>query len=347
LLAIEHQISHIEEDKLHLVYNKWPEHFEEALKIECAIEHEPAFYNSIVLCGMGGSATSSDILRDILHSCVSIPVIVKRGGDLPACVGKRSLVIVKSVSGNTQETITMAEQAVSKNAEVISISSGGKLRELAETNSLKHITIPPSSYPRASLPYLIMPTLKLLSPFLQSYIDKHVLSIPSTLANISKIIIESVPYETNIAKQIANFLYQGFAFCFASPSFSSVSIRFKNSLNENAKVHCIFESILEASHNEIVPFTFDNYHQPITRKVLLVRWPFDDQIVNERFDKLKSFLSEIRQPFMEIDVPENNLISAIISSIYILDYSSIYLAISRNVNPAPTPAIDILKRFSL
>jgi phosphoglucose isomerase-like protein len=98
-------------------------------------------------------------------------------------------------------------------------------------------------------------------------------------------IIESVPYEANIAKQIANFLYQGFAFCFISPSFSSISIRFKNSLNENAKEHCIFESILEASYNEIVPFTFDNYHQPIARKC---RWPFDHQIVNERFDKLKS-----------------------------------------------------------
>ena len=48
---------------------------------------------------------------------------------------------------------------------------------------------------------------------------------------------------------------------------------------------------------------------------------------------------------MELSVTENNLIDAIISSIYILDYSSIYLAISRNVNPAPTPAIEILKHL--
>jgi hypothetical protein len=49
---------------------------------------------------------------------------------------------------------------------------------------------------------------------------------------------------------------------------------------------------------------------------------------------------------MEVVVDENNLIDAIVSSIYILDYSSIYLAIARNVDPAPTPAIDILKNFN-
>jgi Bacterial phospho-glucose isomerase C-terminal SIS domain len=45
---------------------------------------------------------------------------------------------------------------------------------------------------------------------------------------------------------------------------------------------------------------------------------------------------------MELDVSEYN---SIISLVYILDYFSIYLAISRNVNPAPTPAIDILNIF--
>ena len=251
MLATKYQISQIAEDELHLIYDRWPEHFEEASKIPCNIDHDIPFYNSVILCGMGGSATSSDILKDIMHSIANIPVIVKRGGDFPAYVDKHSLVIVNSVSGNTKETITMAEEAISKNAEVICISSGGNLKDISTANGLKHITIPCSSFPRASLPYLIMPALKLLSPFMKTSIQEHIQSIPQTLANTAKTIVDSVPYESNIAKQIASFICQGFAFCFSSPSLSSVSIRFKNSLNENAKVHCIYESMLEASHNEI------------------------------------------------------------------------------------------------
>jgi Bacterial phospho-glucose isomerase C-terminal SIS domain len=47
---------------------------------------------------------------------------------------------------------------------------------------------------------------------------------------------------------------------------------------------------------------------------------------------------------MEIHVQENNWIDAVLSSTYILDYSTIYMAVSRNVDPSATPAIDILKR---
>jgi glucose/mannose-6-phosphate isomerase len=153
----------------------------------------------------------------------------------------------------------------------------------------------------------------------------------------------SVPYDHNVAKKIAGFLDNSIAFCFTSPFLVSVGTRFKNSLNENAKLHCLRDSILEASHNEIVPFTFNDNNSP--NKVLLVRWINDSPIVNDRFSKVKSFFNEIGQPQMEIIAAENNIVNAIISSIYILDYATIYMAVARNLDPSPTPAIDILKRI--
>jgi glucose/mannose-6-phosphate isomerase len=153
----------------------------------------------------------------------------------------------------------------------------------------------------------------------------------------------AVPYDRNVAKKIAGFLDESIAFCFTSPFLFSVGTRFKNSLNENAKVHCLRDSILEACHNEIVPFTFNDSNSP--HKVLLVRWGQDLPIVNERFTKVKLFFKEIGQPLMEITAAEKSMINAIMSSIYILDYATIYMAVTRNVDPSPTPAIDILKRI--
>lgn len=335
-----------DQGNLHLIYEKWPEHFRDAARIYCKPDHDVDFYNSIVLCGVGGSATSCDILNDLVQSfSARVPSIVLRRQYMPYYVNKHSLVIVNSVSGNTQEAISMVEEASDRNAEVICISSGGRLKEMSANNGHRHIEIPNLGVPRASLPYLIMPGLRLINPFLNESLDEDISSIEKNISNIAKDISSNVPLQSNIAKKIASFLEgSSVAMCFTSPSLVSVGTRFKNSLNENAKVHCIKESVLEASHNEVVPFTYNN---AFVRKVLLVRNIYEQPIVNERFKKIKSFLTKIGQPLMEVNAGEKNLFSTIISLIYILDYSSIYLALSRKIDPSPTPAIDILKKIQL
>jgi glucose/mannose-6-phosphate isomerase len=343
MLLTDSDILNVDQQRLYLVYEKWPEYFKDAANISCKLDHEAAFYESVVLCGMGGSATSCDILHDVIRLSSSIPSSVIRGQNMPNTVNKHSLVIVNSVSGNTREVISNMEEATKRNAEVICISSGGKLKDEAANNGHKHIAIPNLALPRASLPYLVIPGLKLINPLLKDSLEDEIELIHTNLSKIFKNISVTVTYDQNVAKKIAGFLDESIVFCFTSPFLVSVGTRFKNSLNENAKLHCLRDSILEASHNEIVPFTFNNSNSP--HKVLLVRSGQDYPIVNERFNKVKLFFKEIGQPLMEITAPEKSMINAILSSIYILDYATIYMAVTRNVDPSPTPAIDILKRI--
>jgi glucose/mannose-6-phosphate isomerase len=333
----------IDLQRLYLVYDQWPKYFKDAANITCKSDHGPDFYESLVLCGMGGSATSCDILYDVIHQFGIIPCSVVRGQNLPSTVNSHSLVIVNSVSGNTRETISNLDEAIARNAEVISISSGGTLKEQAVSKGHKHITIPNLSLPRASLPYLLMPGLKLIDPLLTESLKEEISMIYDNLSRIFNEISVAVPYESNLAKKIATFLDYSIAFCFTSPYLLSVGTRFKNSLNENAKVHCLKDSILEASHNEIVPFTFNDTDSP--HKVLLLRWQEDSPAVAKRFDKVKAFFKEIGQPAMEIKIHEKSMINAIVSSVYILDYATIYMAVRRRLDPSPTPAIDILKKM--
>jgi glucose/mannose-6-phosphate isomerase len=343
MLLTDSDILNVDQQRLYLVYEKWPEYFKDAVNLPCELDHEASFYESVVFCGMGGSATSCDILHDIVHLFSNKPSTVIRGQNLPKTVNQHTLVIINSVSGNTKEMILNMEQATARNAEVICISSGGKLKEEAEKNGHKSITIPSLNLPRASLPYLITSGLKLIDPLLNDTLEKDIQMIHSNLSKVFENISVSAPYDHNVAKKIAGFLDNSITFCFTSPFLVSVGTRFKNSLNENAKLHCLSDSILEASHNEIVPFTFNDSNSP--NKVLLVRWEQDSPIVNDRFNKVKLFFKEIGQPLMEIVATDSSILNAIISSIYILDYATIYMAVSRNVDPSPTPAIDILKRI--
>lgn len=348
-MAITKDLAVIDEAKLYMIYNQWPDYFKHASRISCSIDHDQEYYDSVVFCGMGGSATPCDILNDVMYSQSRVPSMTLNGQNMPRSVNRHSLVMVNSVSGNTEEALSMMKAACQRRAEVVCISSGGKLKELSSSYGAKHIHIPTLAIPRASLPYLIMPGLRLIQPFLDdseatTSQDKGSLerSIFDTLQKTKEQIAFEVPEEENIAKRISKFLGNGLPFAFASPSLVSVVKRFKNSLNENAKLFCFKESLMEASHNEIVPFTF-NYNTDC--KVLLLRWIRDEAIVNERFEKVKRLFREIGQTMMEQSSLERSLINAILSSIYILDYATLYLASSRNLDPSPTPAIDIIKKL--
>jgi len=233
------------------------------------------------------------------------------------------------------------EQALQKKAEVICISSGGRLKDLATRHGLKLVAIKKLRFPRAALPYLLMPGLKIITPFIKQSIEDELAKIPKNLSDIFKSISINVPFESNPAKKISRFVSTGLPFCLTSPSLLSVGKRFKNSLNENSKMHCISESVLEASHNEIVPLTSaNNSHNP---KILFLRWAGDYLFINQRFTRMGALFSKRNQPLIDFKSTDRSLINALISTTYILDYSTLYLAMARDIDPALTPAIDILK----
>lgn len=334
----EATISSIDQHNLYRLYKKWPEHFREASKLKIAPVQGIDSYESIAFCGMGGSATAGDIMNDFLQNFSSTPSVVIKGNALPKFVGRKSLVVTCSISGNTKETLLMTKEAVARGAEVICISSGGKLEDLAEKSGIKHLHVPNLGLPRASLPYLIMPCLALIKKSIDR--EMHFENLFKALESMRDKIILSVPEKDNPAKTISNFFSDGLAVCFTSPYLVSAGTRFKDSLNENAKVHCLRESILEASHNEIVPFTYSSHINP---KVLLLTWLADSRLVKERLMKLRMLFQQISQPYIEVVSEENDIITAALTSIYLLDFSTIYMAIMRRVDPSPTPAIDILK----
>jgi glucose/mannose-6-phosphate isomerase len=340
----EKDVKRFDQKRLYSVYANWNKHFKAALELRDfpSLSHPVEHYELVVFCGMGGSATNCDVIQEIMNAYGIIPSSTVRNEQLPAYVNERSLVIVNSVSGDTEETLLMMRDAINHGADVICISSGGKLKEEASgSKRCQHIEIPNLFLPRASLPYLLIPGLKIINPFLNVSLQKEIASIPGKIDNVIRSTAITVLEENNVAKKIGRFMRGGFPFCYSSPALLPAATRFKNSLNENAKIHCISESILEASHNDIVPFTFSYSVQ--TPKILLLRWNHDNSVIRERFDKVRALFEKVVQPAMEISMSEDNLLASLVSAIYILDLSTIYMAISKNTDPSPTPAIQILK----
>ena len=114
----------------------------------------PSFkVSNVVVAGMGGSALAGEFIKTWHSDKLSVPLEVVRGYDLPAYVGKDTLAIISSYSGNTEETLSVYNQANECGANVVVISAGGKITQAAKADRLPDEELPGGLQPRLAVLY--------------------------------------------------------------------------------------------------------------------------------------------------------------------------------------------------
>tara|TARA_B110001454_G_scaffold81590_1_gene78592 strand:+ start:3469 stop:4485 length:1017 start_codon:yes stop_codon:yes gene_type:complete len=320
--------------EMHKIYDQWPELAKQAyeLKFESVNYDE---IDHIVFAGMGGSGTIGDMFSAIL-SKTKIHVSIVKGYLLPKTVDKNTLVVITSVSGNTSETLTILNSIVNLDCKVIVFSSGGKIKTFCKHNKIPFRFIQKRHSPRASFVDYVFPILNILENIIPIN-KKDIYQSISDLENISKKISSKNLTETNPALNLAENIIDT-PLIYYPCGLQAAAIRFKNSLQENAKMHVMIEDVIEASHNSIV-----SWQSPSRVFPILLQGEDDYVKTKERWNIMKDFFHENSINYSEIMSVKGSIFSKIICLIYFLDYVTIYRAILSKVDPAPIPAIDFIK----
>ena len=143
--------------------------------------------------------------------------------------------------------------------------------------------------------------------------------------------------EENPALSLANWII-GVPIIYYPYGLQAAAIRFKNSLQENAKTHAVTEDVIEACHNGIVSWERKSNFQPIFLQ------GNDDYIkTKERWKILKEFFITNNIEFWENTSVHGDILSKLIHLIYLYDYASIFLAVKNNIDPSPVKSIDFIK----
>ena len=79
-------------------------------------------YGGVAILGLGGSAIGGDLISSLVSDSSDIPVDVIRSYTVPRFVGPDTLAIAVSFSGDTEETLSMTEDALEKGATVAVVS---------------------------------------------------------------------------------------------------------------------------------------------------------------------------------------------------------------------------------
>jgi len=327
-------IQRYDSNKMYETYDYWPKLAKEYYEKDFS-KLEIDDVDHIVFAGMGGSGTIGDIISSIL-SKTNIHVNVVKGYLLPKTVDSDTLVVATSISGNTDEVLSILKNSKNTKARFISFSSDGDLEKVSIENNIKHIKIPQSHSPRASLPsflYSILNVLENVIPIKKNDIMESI----SKLEQTQKLISSSNLNEKNLSLSLANWI-KNIPIIYYPWGLQAAAIRFKNSLQENAKIHTISEDVIEACHNGIVAWENKTDVQPI-----LIQG-YDDYIkTKERWKIFKEFLQSKQIDFKEVNSGDGNILSKIMHLIYLLDYSTIYHAIESKIDPSPVKPIEFIK----
>tara|TARA_B100000809_G_C15095484_1_gene514829 strand:+ start:318 stop:1328 length:1011 start_codon:yes stop_codon:yes gene_type:complete len=328
-------IQKFDPQKMYQTYDDWPTYAKNALKKEFSkVQFKDV--DHVVLAGMGGSGAIGDIISAIL-SRENIHVSNVKGYLLPKTVDKRTLVIATSISGNTKETLSILDYKLKSDAKFVAISSGGVMKEKCFNNSITHYDIPMIHSPRASFGVFLYSILNIFEDVLP--IEKAEVSESIQKMNeLEKKINSKNLNQENPALSLAKNINSS-PLIYYPDGLKAAAIRFKNSLQENAKIHASIEDVIEASHNSISTWENENNLKPI-----LLQGTDDFLKTKERWEIIKEYFSTKNIDFEEVYSVEGNIISKLVCLIYLLDYTSIYLAVLSKTDPTPVDAIDFVKK---
>jgi len=304
----------------------------------------PASYkkvSSVVVSGMGGSSLGAHIIKTLFASELKAPIEIVNDYHLPAYVGKNTLVIASSYSGNTEETVNALYEAKKKKANVVVLCSGGQLAEFAKKNKLPALIFStennPCNSPRMGLGYSLAGQLLILpkAGILNFSKDK--------LKNISKQLEKYGGTLINTAKELAQKTLDKSVWYVASEHLLGNAHVAANQMNENGKRFSGYFVIPELNHH-----LMEGMLNPESNKKTLLFVLLESKLYNKRtqrrYEVTKDVLVKNNVAFENYELTAGDKVSQMCEALALCGYISYYSAILNNIDPTDIPFVDYFKK---
>ncbi len=302
--------------------------------------------SKIVFSGLGGSAIGADFIRSYLAYDMDVPIFVNRHYRLPHFVDDKTLLIVSSYSGNTEETLSALQEGLKRKAKIFAITSGGQLANQARIHSFPVIQIPGGFSPRAALGYSVIPLLVALSKigFPRAYRPEELQETQELTRHLAETQYGvSIQLEGNLAKQLASTCFRKYPIIYAGVDYLDVvALRWRGQIEENAKALASHHILPEMNHNELVGW---QYPKELLKEavVFFLRDQADHKRVQTRMALTKKVIERSAGKVIELSSQGKSLLARMFSLTFLGDWTSFYLAALYQVNPTPVEAIQYLK----
>ena len=299
---------------------------------------------NIVHSGMGGSALWA--LLSTSWPGYKLPFEVVRDYDVPAYVDVHTLFIAASYSGNTEETLSALEQAEAKGAQIVIITSGGKLEDIAKSKGYLLIALPKIDKPRYGALYGLKGLVMIgehLGVLAQDGAAQELASISGFLKESIDSWLATVPTANNQAKQLALEIIGKSPVMYGGPLLTPAAHKWKISFNENSKNIAWEYAFPEFNHNEFTGWTAQPVNKPYT--VIYLLSSFDNDRIKKRFELSDKLLSGRWPSPYRVEAKGETKLQQLLWTVALGDFVSLYTAFLNNVSPIDIGDKDIIEKF--
>ena len=301
---------------------------------------------NILLAGMGGSGLGAHLLEAALPDRLKIPFFALRDYALPGWVDSKSLVILSSFSGNTEEVLTAAAEAKKRRAKVFVICAGGTLAALAKKEKWPIYEFVPgelAKQPRFGIGLSFGGVIGLLERTgLLKVTEKELQAMMQAMHEVIDSSAVDVPTKENPAKTVAEELVGNIVLIFAAEHLTGVAHVMANALNETAKHFATYFALPEMNHHLLEGFTNPKFFGPKTKVVML-----SSGLYNERTQlrvKLTAELCERQGTSVVEYVSAGKTKLEEVGEIFqFASYVAWYMAMLNKANTMAIPFVDELK----
>jgi glucose/mannose-6-phosphate isomerase len=295
----------------------------------------------VIVAGMGGSAAGARLAIAALGPRLRRPLVVADGYTLPAWAGPSTLVFASSYSGNTEETLSAYDDAVTRAAPRLVATTGGGLGARARSHGVPVIPIPGGFQPRAALGYALVGALE--AAFLGGAAPSVRDEIEAAASLVEELAQEWGPDAggDNEAKSIASALHGTVPVIAGAELAAAAAYRWKCQFNENAALPAFCSVLPEADHNEVVGwdaarelgrFSYVSLEDPDAHPRNAVRSALTADIARAG-----------ASPVVRVTARGSTPVERLVSLVLLGDLVSVYAAVLRAADPVNIPAIDGLK----
>jgi len=226
---------------------------------------------------------------------------------------------------------------------VVCISSGGTLLDFAEKLKIPRVRVPKAIPPRAALPYFFIPKLLILEKLgLVAKAKDEISEAVNVLRQVCSENAPEKPLKENFSKNLATNIFGTVPVVYGFGFYRSVAQRFKQQFNENSKLPSKWEVFPELNHNEVIGWEkvgkLSKYFSAV-----IIRDKSEPEPIKRGVEATKELLSDKLSGIYEVWGKGEGRLAKMLSATIIGDFTSVYLAILRHVDPTPVKTISMLK----
>ncbi len=306
--------------------------------------------NKVVVNGMGGSNLGARMIESCFKEELGVPLIIEPGYNVPGFVDNRTLYLLSSYSGNTEEPLSVYDKIVKKGAKIMGITSShekNKLEKLMIENNIPGFIFSPlnnpSNQPRMGLGYSIFGILFILEKTGVIKLDEDKIDrvVNNLVANSEKLIPE-VNVSDNIAKKFAQKIKGKIPILVGADFLEGNLHILRNQFCENSKNYADYLVLPELNH-----YAMESLANPKNNKKNLIFWFFDSDSYNDRIKKRSELTKKIVKKnnieFIDYKTKSSSKLSQCSEVLQLGSWVTFYLSMLNNVNPSLIPWVDWFK----